>query len=74
MLNKITKYKIGRITLQSSKMKITRKYSIGTSDRTWPSQKKWRTIPVHVSLIASDSNLKLFPIIMEIYITAAQLS
>ena len=27
-------------------MKITRKYSIGKSDRTWPRQKNWRTIPV----------------------------
>ena len=37
MIKKIAKYKIARITIQSSEMKITRKYRIETSDSTLPS-------------------------------------
>ena len=37
MINKIAKYKIARITIQSSELKIARKYRIGTSDSTRPS-------------------------------------
>ena len=73
MINKIAKYKIARITIQSSEMKITRKYRIGTIASTRPSQKSWRTIPVHVSLTTGISNLNVIRII-QIYITTAQLS
>ena len=68
MISKIAKYKIARITIQSSEMNITRKYRIRTSDSTRPSQKNGRAIPVHVSLTADNSNLNVIRI-MEIYIT-----